>query len=179
MTKMLCLGLLAMLCQACTTTHWKISDPAPWGLEETLSHNQLEKMAVKACPLTGEEMLTPIFASDGCTASPDGDGYLGCCVKHDMAYWCGGTAAARRKADRELRECVAAGSNSVTAWWLYIGTRVGGHPLWPTTWRWGYGRRWRGRHWDAPQQPAQGADNAEQTIVQESTEMRDNSRFGQ
>jgi hypothetical protein len=43
----------------------------------------------------------PSFSSNGCSVLPDGNAY-GCCYVHDMAYWVGGTAADRRRADRAL-----------------------------------------------------------------------------
>lgn len=84
------------------------------------------------------------FTTDGCTDFPDGvqgheDLWLDCCVAHDYAYWKGGTREERRKADRELRQCVARVGHPVIANIMLAGVRVGGSPYWPTEFRWGYG----------------------------------------
>ena len=99
--------LLPPLLLACTASHWRIADPAPWGSESTMfQHDELEKMALNACPLTQDEMLSPKFVSNGCSVWPDAKNYLGCCVQHDLAYWCGGSRQDRAQADAALRECV-------------------------------------------------------------------------
>lgn len=72
---------------------------------------------------------------------PDSD-WVECCVSHDIAYWCGGTADERRTADRELGECVVDTGRPTLGWWMGKGVRVGGVPWAPTPWRWGYGRDW-------------------------------------
>ncbi len=85
------------------------------------------------------------FSSDGCSLFPDGDlsdrhKWLDCCVRHDMAYWRGGTAGERRRADAELKQCVAARTdNAGLAESMYLGVRAGGSPLLPSWFRWGYG----------------------------------------
>jgi hypothetical protein len=61
------------------------------------------------------------------------------CVKHDRAYHAGGTRAERRKADIELMSDVAKRGYPNLAYAMYVAVRVGGHPLLPTPWRWGYG----------------------------------------
>ena len=63
-----------------------------------------------------------------------------CCVDHDIAYWCGGSAEERKQADRALRACVDALTPSWLAWTTYLGVRIGGHPLFPVHYRWGFGR---------------------------------------
>ena len=164
--KLLSIMLVAALCGGCTASRWRLADPAPWGAEGTMfRHQELETTAARVCPLTPDEMLTPVFVSNGCSVWPDGKDYLGCCVQHDLAYWCGGSVAARREADRNLRECVAGQSRGLNAWLMYLGTRFGGHPLWPMPWRWGFGRHWRGRHWDIPERPARGIPGPERTTA--------------
>jgi hypothetical protein len=64
------------------------------------------------------------------------------CVEHDRAYWAGGTAEMRRQADRVLRDGVAHNGHPVWAWLMWAAVRPGGHPLLPTSWRWGYGYRY-------------------------------------
>lgn len=82
------------------------------------------------------------FTTDGCSLFPDSAGetcWADCCVAHDRAYWRGGTAEARERADAALRECVARGGRPTVASVMYRGVRLGGMPLWPTWYRWGYG----------------------------------------
>jgi len=55
------------------------------------------------------------FTSDGCSSFPDGtlqhkDLWIECCTAHDYAYWKGGAYAERNAADKELRQCIAAGA---------------------------------------------------------------------
>lgn len=85
------------------------------------------------------------FSSDGCSMFPDKDvfsDWLPCCVAHDQAYWNGGDAAARKKADRELRECLTKMNRPVTGFIMYWGVRLFGAPHWPTPYRWGYKFAW-------------------------------------
>ncbi len=60
-------------------------------------------------------------------------------MKHDLAYWQGGTREQRREADRELVRGVGAEGHPVLARSMYPGMRIGGAPWWPTPWRWGFG----------------------------------------
>ena len=82
------------------------------------------------------------FTTDGCSLFPDSAGdacWADCCVEHDRAYWRGGTAAQRKRADAALRECVARTGRTRLAGLMHGGVRIGGMPLWPTWFRWGYG----------------------------------------
>jgi hypothetical protein len=85
------------------------------------------------------------FTSDGCSLFPDGDFsdrnlWCDCCFTHDIAYWRGGTEQAREQADQDLRHCVQKRTNNrVLAQLMYEGVRAGGHPAFPTWYRWGYG----------------------------------------
>jgi hypothetical protein len=85
------------------------------------------------------------FTTDGCSVFPDGDAedperWRDCCVTHDMAYWRGGTAAERKAADVGLRDCVSLRTSRKTLTdRMYRGVRIGGTPLLPTPFRWGYG----------------------------------------
>lgn len=87
--------------------------------------------------------LTP-FTSDGCSAFPDGtleqqELWLDCCTQHDLAYWQGGTERQREQADEALRQCVAQVGEEEIALLMLAGVRVGGSPMLPTPFRWGYG----------------------------------------
>ena len=84
------------------------------------------------------------FTSDGCSCFPDGtaadpDAWREHCVDHDRAYWAGGTRADRKAADEKLAAALAADGHPMAGRLTYAGTRVGGHPLLPFSWRWGYG----------------------------------------
>ena len=85
------------------------------------------------------------FSSDGCSLFPDGtrtdrSQWCACCLNHDLAYWQGGSAEERNLADATLRDCVLEKTgNQQLAETIYLGARVGGHPAFPTWYRWGYG----------------------------------------
>jgi hypothetical protein len=79
------------------------------------------------------------FTSNGCSVFPDGDTF-GCCYIHDLAYWSGGTAADRRRADRRLEQCVAdVTGNHAIGGVMYLGVTLFGLPGVPTRVQWGYG----------------------------------------
>jgi protein tyrosine phosphatase (PTP) superfamily phosphohydrolase (DUF442 family) len=85
------------------------------------------------------------FTSDGCSLFPDGTirdrtKWCDCCLSHDIAYWQGGTADERKKADEALRDCVRERTkDKALAETMYLGVRAGGHPAFPSWYRWGYG----------------------------------------
>ncbi len=80
------------------------------------------------------------FTSDGCSLFPELAKGSACCEIHDLAYWHGGTASARKRADAALRACVLADTGKpLLASVMYRGVRIGGHPLIPSPFRWGYG----------------------------------------
>ncbi len=98
------------------------------------------------------------FTTDGCsgglsfawrllfgTATPWED----CCIEHDRLYWCGGTAAERRAADRALLKCVRNNGHPGWSLALWAAVRIGGHPLLPLPWRWGFGWKYP-RPYSAP-----------------------------
>lgn len=85
------------------------------------------------------------FNSDGCSLFPDGnlehrELWCNCCFAHDIAYWQGGTQKERKQADEALRGCVFERThNKALADLMYDGVRTGGHPAFPTWYRWAYG----------------------------------------
>lgn len=90
------------------------------------------------------------FTTDGCSAFPDGSWrnntlWQDCCIAHDLAYWAGGTREDREAVDEVFAECVAEVANIHLANSMTLGVRLGGAPIFPTTYRWGYGWPfWRG-----------------------------------
>lgn len=84
------------------------------------------------------------FVTDGCSSWPDAC-WVSCCVEHDAAYWCGGSPAQRREADRALRACVTEIAGPTWGELMYWGVRAGGGPRLPFAWRWGYGWPYRAR----------------------------------
>ena len=85
------------------------------------------------------------FASDGCSLFVDGtfeqpELWKECCVKHDIAYWRGGTEEERELADLAFKACVEKKTdNPELAEVMYQAVRTGGMPYFPTWYRWGYG----------------------------------------
>jgi len=89
------------------------------------------------------DMLKP-FTSDGCSLFPNGtfeqqNLWFDCCQKHDFDYWKGGSYQQRLLADRALKTCVENVGQPEIALLMLSGVRVGGSPLLPTQFRWGYG----------------------------------------
>lgn len=79
------------------------------------------------------------FTSNGCSVFPEGDAF-GCCYVHDMAYWQGGTAAERRRADLALHRCVVdVTGNYVESGLMYAAVSLFGLPGVPSRVQWGYG----------------------------------------
>ena len=95
-------------------------------------------------PLTASADELKPFTTDGCSSFPDGtlehvSLWTNCCIRHDFAYWKGGTYEERLTADEELEECVAGVGEPTIASLMLAGVRVGGTPYLPTSYRWGYG----------------------------------------
>ena len=103
----------------------------------------LTTLILSAC-LPVHPELAP-FTSDGCSLFPDGtfddrNQWCDCCQQHDLAYWQGGSADARHQADLLLRDCIRQRTGKpALAETMYLGVRAGGHPAFPTWYRWGYG----------------------------------------
>lgn len=91
---------------------------------------------------SGDE-LKP-FTTDGCSSFPDGtieqqSLWVECCIRHDLAYWKGGTYEERLSSDNALAACVTNIGEPEIASVMLAGVRVGGSPYFPTYFRWGYG----------------------------------------
>lgn len=93
----------------------------------------------------GNKPALRAFYSDGCSLFVDGTPadrrlWCECCFVHDLAYWRGGTEAERLAADERLRDCVAAKTGDARlASAMFEAVRVGGAPVFPNWYRWGYG----------------------------------------
>lgn len=102
------------------------------------------------------------FKSDGCSLFPDGSltdrrKWCDCCFTHDIAYWRGGTEAERKQADVVLKGCIRRRTGSrLLAGLMFMGVRTGGHPVFPTGYRWGFGWKY-GRGY----KPLTGQERAE------------------
>ncbi|MGB0721009.1 MAG: FAD-binding oxidoreductase [Gammaproteobacteria bacterium] len=89
------------------------------------------------------DQLKP-FTTDGCSVFPDGDledntKWMECCMRHDFAYWKGGTFDDRERADEGLKQCVSDLGEENLSIVMHLGVRLGGSPFYPTGYRWGYG----------------------------------------
>jgi hypothetical protein len=96
-----------------------------------------------SCSLSADNALKP-FTSDGCSLFPDGTPdqqslWMACCIRHDIAYWQGGTWAQRLAADQALETCVSEVGEPKVAQLMLAGVRLGGSPYFNTWYRWGYG----------------------------------------
>ena len=132
--------LAALALVGCTPTRNSIKPP--YVLDGTsYSPKQLEAFATEACVTNsnGRPLPPHSFTTDGCSLYQD-DGWRACCIKHDVAYWCG--AGTRRDADRALRACVQTASSKGNSNVMYAGVRLGGWRFWPFPWRFGYGHAW-------------------------------------
>ena len=90
----------------------------------------------------GKELMP--FTTDGCSSFPNGSIkqqslWLNCCIRHDFAYWKGGTYDERLLADKALESCVTKVGQPKIALIMLAGVRIGGSPFLPTHYRWGYG----------------------------------------
>ncbi len=101
-------------------------------------------LTISASACASDQSLNA-FSTDGCSMFPDHSlistaDWCGCCLRHDLAYWKGGTATERLAADQKLKTCVKqATGNEALADLMYAGVRSGGGPYYFTPYRWGYG----------------------------------------
>jgi len=112
----------------------------------------LERHAAEVCAASGTvNQPSERFFTDGCSWFPDGT-WQGCCVEHDIAYWCGGSRRQRCAADRALADCVARSDptwrGTVLGPLMRGGVGLGGAPWLPTYFRWGFGHAWPGGYDD-------------------------------
>ena len=131
--------LIAVFATGCTPTAHRLE---PYR-DQPAQAAALERRADQfCCQRRGPADLPPHhFTTDGCSLWPDST-WVGCCVEHDMAYWCGGSCEDRVRADETLRECVAQNGPAGMGTVMYLGTRAGGPPWTPFPFRWGYGWDW-------------------------------------
>ena len=99
---------------------------------------------------TKDERLKP-FKTDYCTGFSEGTSaqpqlWKHCCVEHDLYFWAGGCAPARKRADLRLYDCVKSTGAVKTAWLMYAGIRLGSFsPIkidsekWGNAWKDGHG----------------------------------------
>ena len=132
---------LAVSAVGCTPTRSTI-DPLYVIDGKEYTGPQLDAFANESCSAASQGAPLPphAFTTDGCSLYPDKDSWLGCCIKHDIAYWCG--TQVRKQADQALRACVREASSAANANVVYGGVRVGGWRFWPFPWRFGYGYSW-------------------------------------
>jgi hypothetical protein len=115
-------------------------------MKSVLATLLLSLFSIAASPLWCDT-LKP-FTTDGCSLFPDGTHeqqslWMECCIRHDLAYWRGGTSRQRLEADQALQQCVARVGEPEIAKLMLAGVRVGGSPYFPTWYRWGYGWSYR------------------------------------
>jgi hypothetical protein len=121
---------------ACTPIHHRLE---PYRDDAEAAH-ALEERAARMCigQRGAADQPPHPFTTDGCSMWPNGT-WTECCIKHDIAYWCGGSAEDRVRADDAFRQCVSESRSACMGTMMYIGVRVGGVPWLPFPWRWGYG----------------------------------------
>jgi hypothetical protein len=139
---------LAVLCftLACSATH---HGPEPYRSDPVVGAD-LSARAAAFCAAENPDAPQPVkpFLTDGCSLFIDANWDLDCCIEHDIKYWCGGSAEQREAADRAFGECVGANSARIVGKEMELGVRVGGHPIWPTRYRWGFGHDYTGGYPD-------------------------------
>ena len=81
------------------------------------------------------------FITDGCSLVADLD-QRACCIRHDWAYWKGGSKKDRRKADDGFFRCIWKTSNfPILAPIRWFGVRIGGKKFWRVegvSWNYGW-----------------------------------------
>jgi hypothetical protein len=126
----------------CTPVRTRIPPPYVVDGQQFNTVAALEEHASALCRqyADGAPMPPHKFTTDGCSAYPEGSAVRGCCIKHDVAYWCGATP--RLDVDREFRRCLRDVSSAFNAAVMYVAVRFGGGRFAPFPWRFGYGHPW-------------------------------------
>lgn len=141
--RILILLIISQILSACTTMESRLSlEPYT---KDKQKRNAIELIAERYCqqkrnyPGATADKKQPdfIFTTDGCSRAPD-NGWVACCIVHDIPYWCGGSEADREAADQFLKRCVNK-QTAVMGSLFYGGVLAGGSPWLPAPWRWGYG----------------------------------------
>lgn len=94
---------------------------------------------------TVDDRLPDGRKSDGCTLI-GGDEFKACCVAHDRDYFYGGTVKERRASDKRLFECINGKKSfgaKLAAPFIWLGVRIGGLSFLPTSFRWGFGKKFK------------------------------------
>ena len=131
--------LLAALVSACAPTMHTVEPYASDPARAALLQDHARAVCEQSFENGGATPSKP-FITDGCSMWFDRESNRECCVMHDLHYWCGGSSSLRKQADLELRRCVEKQAPAWRARFFYWGVRVGGHPIVPTSFRWGFGR---------------------------------------
>lgn len=92
--------------------------------------------------LIGDNKIRP-FHSDLCTGIREGPKsnpwlWAHCCIEHDLFYWAGGSAEYRKKADQNLKLCIADRGHPRFAKIVYSSVRLGRYsPFYVRDQHWG------------------------------------------
>ncbi|WP_127716847.1 hypothetical protein [Halobacteriovorax sp. HLS] len=83
------------------------------------------------------------FETDLCTmfSEETRDGKISwedCCIKHDLAYWVGGTKDDMKRADLEIRSCVKSKGLSKLSYMMYLGIKIGHLSPIKNKYKWGW-----------------------------------------
>ena len=97
------------------------------------------------------------FVTDECTLVSELD-MRACCIRHDWAYWKGGSRRDRRKADSQFFRCIWKTSRfPILAPIRWFGVRLGGKKFWGVEGvSWNYG--WNNFEWRAEEGPFKETD---------------------
>jgi hypothetical protein len=162
--RILILLITSLILSACTTMEARLSlDPYT---KDKQKRNAVELIAEQYCDrkrnypgaTTVKKQPDFIFTTDGCSRAPD-DGWVECCIVHDIPYWCGGSEADRKSADQFLKQCLNK-EGSFFDGLFYAVVRLGGAPWLPAPWRWGYG--WE--DWPRDYEPLEHSPSATQLL---------------
>ena len=116
------------------------------------------------------------FTTDNCSVVPDYD-QSECCVKHDWAYWKGGSFQERWEADGKFLKCVKETRSGFLAPFRWLGVRVGGIGLFPSSFRWGYGWNWPTTRAPADDQSPVSEENQAEILEVKLDEARERDRL--